>query len=109
MDVASQDADARPSAAETSASPSETIRPARWRRYVNRTIAAEISAVTRHCARAIQWRPRVDDCGSLLAQIECREKSVAADLSELGAPVAEAAIVLNGNPNHHYDIQALLE
>jgi len=109
MDVTPQDEDARTSSAETSASPTEAIRPSGWRRYVNRTIAAEISTITRHFARTIQWRPRKDDSGYLLTQIECREKSVAADLSELSAPVGDAAIVLNGNLNHHYDIQALLE
>jgi Glycosyl transferase family 2 len=80
---------------------------------VNRVIGRELSTLTRYCDRVIQWMPRKNDTGLLLAEIDCREKSIV----EEGEPfpdlrgVAEqrTAVLLNGSLNHHYDIQGLLE
>ena len=41
-----------------------------WRKYVNTFLAAEISALTRYYDRVIQWLPREDDNGGLLAAID---------------------------------------
>ena len=51
----------------------------------------------------------MEDSGHLLAQIECREKTVVTELSDLRALACGTAIVLNGNLNHDHDIQTLLE
>src|SRR5580658_7224549 len=45
-----------------------------WREYVNSFLAAEISALTRYYDRVIQWLPREDDHGGLLAAIDAPRK-----------------------------------
>jgi hypothetical protein len=48
--------------------------PPGWRTYVNAFLAAEISALTRYYDRVIQWLPREDDKGGLLAAIDAPRK-----------------------------------
>ena len=45
-----------------------------WRSYVNAFLASEISALTRYYDRVIQWLPREDDKGGLLAAIDAPRK-----------------------------------
>jgi hypothetical protein len=85
----------------------------RWRRYVNRLLAAEISTVTRHCGGVVQWEPRAEDPGLLLSGIAASRKSIATRVEELREATAATdgptVVLLNGNLNFHYDIQRLLE
>jgi hypothetical protein len=83
-----------------------------WREYVNAFLASEISAMTRYYDRVIQWLPREDDKGGLLAAIDapCKE-SVAKDESFPDLTHERdkrTAILINGTFNHDFDIQALL-
>jgi len=80
---------------------------------VNRLIAAEVSTLTRYCGRVVQWCPRDEDPGYLLSRIVSPHASVATRLEDLpdagGSAGGPTVILLNGNLNHHYDIQGLLE
>ena len=82
------------------------------RSTVHRLFAAEISAITRHCGSVAQWRPRAEDHGQLLARVEGRDKRVVREIDELGrlarGEAGPLAVLLNGNLNHHDDVQALL-
>lgn len=84
-----------------------------WRQYINKLIASEISSLARYCTRLIQWKPRSVDTGILFEAIDCPEKTVATDSNSwpsTGQPAAERSLVLiNGNFNHDFDIQATLE
>src|SRR5437016_14610265 len=55
---------------------------ATWRRYLNHVIGRELSTLTRYCDQVIQWAPRREDRGLLLAEIDCKVKS----LVEQGEP-----------------------
>src|SRR5580704_9518494 len=83
-----------------------------WRTYVNGFLAAEISALTRYYDRVIQWLPRDDDNGGLLAAIDApRKESVGKDepFPDLTHERDKrTAILINGTFNHDFDIQALL-
>ena len=46
---------------------------AKWKRYTNQLIAAEISTLTRYYDRVIQWLPRKDDTGVLLNQLDAKQ------------------------------------
>ncbi len=90
---------------------------ASWRTYVNGILAQEISRASRYFDRIIQWQPREDDSGSLLAQIESPDKKVASHFGELESLVnspypsgshQRILVMLNGNLNHDYDIQLSL-
>ena len=52
-----------------------------WRTYVNAFLAAEISSLTRYYDRVIQWLPRDDDKGGLLAAIDAPRKETVAETS----------------------------
>ena len=95
---------------QTWATPAEMAR-SRWR-YVNRVIAAEISAFTRYYDRIIQAERLEHDSGLLLSLIDCPSKSEVAPGEELPdlsvEPQKRTAILLNGLFNHHLDIQGLL-
>jgi len=86
--------------------------PSRWTRYLYRVIGAETSRVTRHFDRVVQWRPAAHDSGALLANVAGREKSVAREIGDLPDPAGErekrTAVLVNGNFNHHMDIQGEL-
>jgi Glycosyl transferase family 2 len=83
-----------------------------WRGYVNAFLAAEISALTRYYDRVIQWLPRADDQGGLLAAVDAPRKETVGS----GEPFPDltnerdkrTAILINGTFNHDFDIQALL-
>ena len=83
-----------------------------WKRYVNHLLAREVNKLTRYFDSVIQWLPRRDETGVLLAGIDAPEKqsiqehSLFPDLS--GEDTRRTAILVNGAFNHHFDIQGLL-
>ncbi|MBN8548806.1 MAG: glycosyltransferase family 2 protein [Deltaproteobacteria bacterium] len=82
-----------------------------WRQTANKLIAAEISSFARYFERLVQWQPREVDTGILFDAIQCPKKQVAADdlaLPDCKSDRAQTVILLNGNLNHDYDIQATL-
>lgn len=84
----------------------------RWKRYVNRLLGKELSRLTRYYDCVIQWLPRKEDGGALLANIDSPQKQVI----EEGVPFPDltgedsrrTAVLVNGTFNHHFDIQGLL-
>jgi glycosyltransferase involved in cell wall biosynthesis len=84
----------------------------RWKRYVNGFLAGELSTLTRYYDRLIQWLPREDDIGLLLAAIHAPIKQpVGRDdpFPDLSVETADrTAILVNGTFNHDFDIQGLL-
>lgn len=83
-----------------------------WRGYVNEFLASEISSLTRYYNRVIQWLPREEDSGRLLAAIDAPVKETVGkdeafpDLTQESEK--RTAVLVNGTFNHDYDIQALL-
>jgi hypothetical protein len=84
----------------------------RWKHYVNAFLAEELSTLTRYYDRLIQWLPREDDSGMLLAAMDAPIKqSVERDdpFPDLSSENEErTAILVNGTFNHDFDIQGLL-
>ena len=84
----------------------------RWKRYVNRLIARDLSALTRYYDQVIQWLPRADDTGLLLGELDAPRKSVVRDGEEFPDLTAErerrTAVLVNGTFNHEHDIQGRL-
>jgi hypothetical protein len=89
-----------------------TPRRSGWNRFLNTTLAREISSIARYYDRLIQLLPREDDSGLLLRLIDSKSKSVAPalkDFPDLQHEIEErTAILINGTLNHHFDIQGLL-
>jgi Glycosyl transferase family 2 len=83
-----------------------------WKKYVNVFLAGELSTLTRYYDRLIQWLPREDDSGILLATMDApvkesvRRDDPFPDLS--GENEERTAILVNGTFNHDFDIQGLL-
>src|SRR5260370_37984060 len=46
----------------------------RWKKYVNTFLAGELSGLTKYYDRLIQWLPRADDNGALLAAMDAPVK-----------------------------------
>lgn len=84
-----------------------------WKKYFNRLLAAEISTVTKYYNRVVQLCPRKEDQGFLLSQVLAPERfscDSIQDLPDYSKNQDErTAILLNGNFNHHFDIQELLQ
>src|SRR5260370_9923154 len=84
----------------------------RWKKYVNAFLAGELSALTRYYDRLIQWLPRADDNGALLAAMDAPVKeTIGRDESfpDLTGEIDKrTAILVNGTFNHEFDIQGLL-
>jgi hypothetical protein len=84
----------------------------RWKKYVNAFLAGELSTLTRYYDRLIQWLPRENDSGMLLAAMDAPVKETVGrddpfpDLS--GENEKRTAILVNGTFNHDFDIQGLL-
>jgi hypothetical protein len=84
----------------------------RWKKYVNAFLAGELSALTRYYDRLVQWLPRENDTGMLLAAMDAPIKQtvgradVFPDLS--GENEKRTAILVNGTFNHDFDIQGRL-
>jgi hypothetical protein len=85
---------------------------ARWRKYVNEFLAAEVSAMTRYYDRLIQWLPREEDTGELLNAVDAPRKDTVRRGELFPELTAErdtrTAVLINGTFNHDFDIQALL-
>jgi hypothetical protein len=83
-----------------------------WRTYVNAFLAAEISSLTRYYDRVVQWLPREDDKGGLLAAVDAPRKETVGKDEPFPDLTQEhdkrTAILINGTFNHDFDIQALL-
>ena len=83
-----------------------------WKLYVNRTIARDLSTLTRYYDRVIQWLPRTGDTGVLLDEIDAPGKFVIdpdqpfPDLT--GERELRSAILINGAFNHDLDIESRL-
>ena len=83
-----------------------------WKKYVNAFLAAELSTLTRYYDRLIQWLPRENDTGILLAAMDAPIKVTIGrgesfpDLT--GEHEKRTAILVNGTFNHDFDIQGLL-
>jgi hypothetical protein len=84
----------------------------RWRSYVNRTIAAEVSRFTRYYDRLIQLAPLENDTGALYQSIDCSSRGIVPSLEEFPDLTQEqherTAVLLNGNINHDLDIESTL-
>jgi hypothetical protein len=84
----------------------------RWKKYVNAFLARELSTLMRYYDRVIQWLPRENDTGMLLAAIDAPVKETVGrddifpDLS--GETEQRTAVLVNGAFNHDFDIQGLL-
>ena len=85
--------------------------PGRRSRYINRLIANEISALTRYYDSLLQWLPRQEDTGLLLALVDAPQKKLIQNGESLpdltGEEDRRTAVLLNGTLNHHFDIQAI--
>jgi len=90
----------------------EAGRVSDWRRYGYRLIAQRASRLTRYYDQVIQWMPRNRDDPLLLSLIDATDKRVvteADDFPDLSDDWdTRTAVLLNGNFNHHTDIQGLL-
>jgi len=93
--------------------PREGDRIPDWKRYVNRTIARELSPLTRYYDRVIQWLPRPGDTGALLEEIDSPDKSIILEEEEFPSLTSETqrrtAVLINGTFNHDHDIQKRLQ
>ena len=82
------------------------------KRYINRVIAAEISAFSRYYDALIQWRPRPEDSFTLFDSIACPSKRKVSERTEFPDLSSEkesrTLILLNGNFNFDTDIQQTL-
>jgi hypothetical protein len=85
---------------------------ARWKNYVNSFLAGELSTLTRYYDRLIQWVPRDDDKGGLLAAMDAPVKETIGRGEAFPDLTSESekrtAILVNGTFNHEFDIQGLL-
>ena len=82
----------------------------RFNQYIFSLIAAEVNRFSKYYESALHILPLKNNDSRLFADIECDEKGVLEDLSEL-APLEDTArrvLILDGNFNHGSDIQALL-
>jgi hypothetical protein len=109
--VETQPAASSPGASEEDRKTAAIAAP-RWKKYVNAFLAGELSALTRYYDCLIQWSPREDDKGGLLAAMDCPVKQTVKrderfpDLT--GETEKRTAILVNGTFNHELDIQGLL-
>ncbi len=82
------------------------------RRFINELIAGEISRATRYGACVVQVEPLGFDDGLLLGKLDApARESVSLDefRAHSRARPSPVHVLLNGNLNHHCDVQALLQ
>src|SRR3972149_3735484 len=80
-------------------------------RYMDLLLSREISAVSRYYDQLIQFQRLPHDPGDLFEKIEIPLKvqiSSEDDFPDLSEEGRRSLILLNGNLNHHFDIQGLL-
>lgn len=82
------------------------------RPFILKTLASEISRTARYFDRVIQLAPRPDDQGELLQALNHPRASSVARVDILSSLTNEqderTLVLINGNLNHHYDIEGLL-
>lgn len=82
------------------------------RPYLNGLLATEISSFSRYYDRIIQIKQRPDDSNALLVDLEAPVKKKVDSLQDLPdfshEKEGRTVILLNGNFNHHYDVEGLL-
>ncbi|NUM87722.1 MAG: glycosyltransferase family 2 protein [Bdellovibrionales bacterium] len=82
------------------------------RPFIHATLAGEISRTARYFDQVVQVLPRPEDRGELLRAVDNARKTVANRLEDIPDLLPEmdqrAFLLLNGNLNHHYDIEGLL-
>jgi len=78
--------------------------------FIHELIGDEISTHSRYFDATIQVFSLPHDDGDIFRSIQCPKKSLAADLQELPAaePESRRLFFLNGNFNHHFDVEGLL-
>lgn len=83
-----------------------------FRPYLDIILAREISALARYYDAVWQLMPLAHDAKNLLRRIDCRVKEVAVQVDSVPdwkeAPEERHIFLLNGNLNHHFDVEALL-
>ncbi len=82
----------------------------RFNTYITGLIAAEINRFSTYYESALQLLPLPSDKGEMFAEVNCDEKAVMDDLSDLNPleDTVRRVLILNGNFNHGADIQELL-
>ncbi len=78
------------------------------RPYVNDLLASEISTFSRYYDAMFQLFPRTNDDGKLLELVDCPKKGILEQLETDSRKNQRHLYLLNGNLNHHYDIEGLL-
>ena len=80
--------------------------------YLTGVLAGQVSRITRYYDALIQYKPLVNDDGSLLRFADCPAKLTALKFEEIPEPhpsaSQRAAILLNGNLNYDLDVEATL-
>lgn len=83
------------------------------RPMVNQLLSGEISSFSKYYDSIIQVESRPNDDGLLLRAIDCPKKSVIQSVKELSSHGlnhdTRQILLLNGNLNHHFDIEGLLQ
>ena len=83
-----------------------------FRPYLDSILAREISAFARYYDAVWQLQPLAHDPRELLGKIECPSKNVAEKVDAApnwdSRPDERHIALLNGNLNHHFDVEALL-
>ena len=79
---------------------------------MNTFLAGELSVFTKYYDQTIQWMPRAEDTGLLLAMIDAPVKRSVAENEHFPDVSNEhgtrTVVLVNGNFNHDFDIQGLL-
>jgi hypothetical protein len=78
--------------------------------YLDTLFAREISSFTRHYDAMHHVAPMEHDKGGLLEKIQCPVRTTVRVAESLPTPKFDerSAILLNGNFNHHFDVESLL-
>jgi hypothetical protein len=83
--------------------------------FFTELLARHVSRISRYCDRLVQYQPLADDPGEVLRLADAPEKGVAARVGDLADVFAASpqrdprvGVLLNGNLNFSYDIQAAL-
>lgn len=105
---------------ESAQFPNSTFKSSPWwlryiKSYFKKTVAAELSTLTKYVNKVVQVDPLDNDDGVLLELIQCSQKKME-NIDSLGSKENSSAdsrdhtkaILLNGNLNYHHDIQSVL-
>lgn len=82
-------------------------------KYFRGALSAEISGVSRYYDQLIHWRPRPEDDGSFFESLEAPKRHTVKESEEFPDLTHErdrrTLVLINGEFNHHFDIQALFQ